>query len=235
MMSLQTASARRRWFALLADGVVITAGACMVGMALALGMHSLGLAPLGEPDTAASPVMFILAAISWLLQVSGIFVGPAIVWKLHQRRFSASAIFGAAAGFPLTAAALAIFVALSAAVDWAAAPFTTTEYAGPIALASLLVGALLVATAWLAIDAIADLAASKREHVGLDVARLVSVAGLAYAGWLFYAAVAGGGDLEGLDMLLAAAFAGGAMVVSADFVERFLAERHARSERASHA
>jgi hypothetical protein len=146
------------------DGALLMAGACAV------------LAPLAA--------LFEAAAIP--LMVVGL-LAPLLAWWLHGRRVDRTATGGAVLGY-LAGVGLALgLLGLMAlvmlaliAVGLSATGDDAGKALGQISVVVIVVGYLAVA-AWLDVDALRDLATQRREHAGLDVARLVaSVAGVAY-------------------------------------------------------
>lgn len=233
-MIAKQASDRREAVVLAGDGALVTIGACAIGMGSAMALHAWGLAPLGEPDPTSG--QFFLGLISWLLQVGGVVVGPVLVWRLHRRRITGAAIVGALVGVPVTVATVMAAAALAELFNWVASPFTDSEYAGPIALAALVVGALLVLSSWVLADAVRDLTGGEgsRQHVALDIVRVVAAVALIGAGALGWSIVAGGGDLEGFDILMAMGVLGSIVVTTAHLADRWQGAQRRSESRPAH-
>lgn len=226
-MSSDSGSTKRDVFMLAADGFLITAGTFAVMMGAAFGLDALGVAPLGEPG--GSGVDFALSTLSWLLQVGGFIVGPALAWRLRHRRFTRFAVLGAVIGFPLGGAAIMLLLAPGALFGWLGSRIASSEVAGALVYFALIVTALLLVIAWVDIDAFRDLSAGRRTHVGLDVARLiVTFAIVVFAAVEISIAVSGTGDGEVVDpavFMMAAGVSGAVVVTSAHLVERFFSSR----------
>ena len=145
------------------DGALLMAGACAV------------LAPLAA--------LFEAAAIP--LMVVGL-LAPLLAWWLHGRRVDRTATGGAVLGY-LAGVGLALgllgLMALVMLALTAVGLYDTGDDPGKVVgdrIAVIVVGYLALA-AWLDVDALRDLAAQRRAHARLDVARLVATAaGVAY-------------------------------------------------------
>ena len=212
---------RRETLMIAGDGALLTLGAFAIGMGSALALHAWGVAPLGEPDPTSG--QFFLGLISWLLQVGGLVVGPILAWRLHHRRFTGAAVLGALVGAPVTVAAVMAVAAIAQVFGWIASPFTDNEFAGPIAVAVLVVAAIIMAAAWVLADGIQDLGSGegRRQHVGLDIARLVGGVALIATGVWAWAIVGAGGDLEGFDIMMAGGVFGAIVVTTASLADRW--------------
>jgi hypothetical protein len=180
------------------DGALIMAAACAV------------LAPLA---TLLQNAFLPLMAIGIL--------APLLAWRLHGRRVDAPATTGALLGYAAGAGfALALLLVLGGIARALTAVGLPTGdngsgVGGPV-LAGVVVAAFLVLAVWLDIDALRDLFAKPREHVGLDVARIVAtVAGVAYfVGVFLWAAAAPGFDYIGAALSVGGCGAVGAAVVT---------------------
>lgn len=152
-------------------------------------MRSSDEAPAG-PTGPITPAMAgdaaLFAAITILTGPLSLIIGPAASWLLHGRRVSrATAIslaislaVGIVAGLAVVGGLLAAFGTIGAVIG----PIGGSEFTFAITLLSV-VGALFTAgLVALVVDAIRDLAPSRRRHVRLDVARLVATAVLVVEG-----------------------------------------------------
>ena len=146
------------------DGGLLMAAACAV------------LAPLG----------YLFEGVAIPLMVVGL-LAPLLVWWLHGRRVDRTATGGAVLGclagvvllFVLLMLTVLVILTLTA-VGLSATSVDAGKVLGQIQVVVIAVAYLALA-AWLDVDALRDLAAQRREHAGLDVARLVAtVAGVAY-------------------------------------------------------
>lgn len=121
----------------------------------------------------------LLSAVSVVLGPLSIVIGPGAAWLLHGRRIDAAALTGWLAG--VFAAVLVIGGVLGVAPLVLRTPGAETP--GDLATAALLAwsaGAVFAAVALtLAVAAVRDLAPGMREHVRLDIVRLVAVGVLA--------------------------------------------------------
>jgi len=146
------------------DGALLMAAACAV------------LAPLG----------YLFEGVAIPLMVVGL-LAPLLAWRLHGRRVDRTATGGAVlgylagAGLTLGLVVLTVLVILAlTAVGLSATSVDAGRVLGQIQVVVIAVAYLALA-AWLDVDALRDLAAQRRAHAGLDVARLVAtVAGVAY-------------------------------------------------------
>lgn len=209
-----SASRRREILTLAADGCLITAGAFALLTGLAFGLDAMGVAPLGEPD--GSGIDLLLSIASWLLQVSGFIVGPVLVWRLHRLQFNKRGILALVVGL-VVGGSLAMPVAmLGAFFDWLVGLFTTTDYVGAIGYLVVIILVFLAVLAWLAADAFRDLSRTRRQHVALDVARLVAMIAIAVFASVVAAMILAGKDaLEAfVFVLLAAVYGAGALAVA---------------------
>jgi len=181
----------------------------------------------------------VLAPLSTLLQ--GAFVplmaigtlAPLLAWRLHARRVDGPATIGAVVGY---VSGIAFALALLLVIGGIARALTAvglptgdngSGVGGPV-LAGIVVAAFLVLAVWLDSDALRDLFSGPREHVGLDVARLVATAaGVAYfTGVIFWASASPGFDYIGAVLSVGGCGAVGAAVVTvADVMVRRRAQR----------
>jgi len=179
------------------DGALIMAAACAV------------LAPLASLYQGAT---FPLMAIGLL--------APLLVWRLHGRRVDGPATSGAVLGY-LTGVGLALgLLALLAVVGLILMAVGLSDVMNDTDTGTRIVVGIVVATflalaVWLDVDALRDLSAKRREHVSLDVARLVATAaGAVYIGGAVAAAM-GPGDFDYAGAILSM---GGCGVVGAAVV-----------------
>ncbi len=225
-MSPESVSSKRDLALLAADGAAITAGTFAVMMGAAFGLDALGVAPLSEPG--GSGLKAVLSLLSWLLQVGGYFVGPLLAWWLHQRKFDRAGLVGLLVGFPV-GSALAVPVAMLGAVfAWIGSKLTPSEFGGGIAYAALMLLVFLAAVLWVLVDAFRDLPAARREHLALDIARIVSALAVAtFAAIVVALLVAGQDAAEAFVFVLIGAVEGAAVVTGAEIVVRLIRSRAA--------
>lgn len=213
-----TRPSRRSRAVLAGDGCLLTAGAFGLGTALSFAIDSLaGVGPAGSSTAGGAGT--VIMTVSWLIGVAGFFVGPPLAWLLHGRRVDWVAGLGAVAGYVLGGAAVYAATMLAALITWLVFLATGSERAGAISFLVVTMLAMLALVVWLAIEAARDLSQRRREHVGLDVARLlaaVSVIGFS-AGVYALTRMQGAFDPEALAFMLAAGVAGGVVVAVADF------------------
>ena len=211
--------ARRSRARLTADGCLLTAGAFALGTALSFAIDSLARA--GAAGTVAM-------TISWLVGVAGFFVGPPLAWLLHGRRIDWVASLGAVAGYVIGGAAVYAATMLAALSTWLVFLATGSEVGGAVAFLVIAMLALLALVVWLAVDAARDLSPRRREHVGLDVARLLAaVAVIGFSvGVPAVTTMQGAFDPEALAFMLAAGVAGGVVGAAADFAVVNVGRRH---------
>ena len=203
---------------LAADGCLLTAGAFGLGTALSFAIDSLaGVGPAGSGTAGGAET--VIMTVSWLIGVAGFFVGPPLAWLLHGRRVDWVASLGAVAGYVLGGAAVYAATMLAALITWLVFLATGSEVGGAIAFLVVTVAALLALIVWLAIDAARDLSPRQREHVGLDIARLLAaVAVIGFSvGVYSLTTMQGAFDPEALAFMLVAGVAGGVVVAAADF------------------
>jgi len=165
MASIKAVVTRER--ALLAgDGVLLTAA--LYGVVLG------GTALLMAPDD-ANPAAWI-QGLSLVLSLGAVIAGPIAAWVLHGRRVTWIAVLGAVIGGMLAGAVVQVVALLSWLFGLILTPLTNAEYAGPLALAAVLVAAFVALVVWLVADSWRDLRREPREHARLDVVRLVAAA-----------------------------------------------------------
>lgn len=213
---------RRDLLVLAADGCLISAGMFSLMMGAAFGLDALGVAPLGEPG--GSGLDLLLSTISWLLQIGGMFVGPAIVWALYRRRFDKGAILGAIVGFALGGAAIFPVAMFGAVVDWLVGLVTDVENAGLIGYFALVVAAFVALLVWLDVRAVRDLATA-RDNPGIAVARIVATLAVIGFSWGVTAAVVSGEGPDAAVFMLAGGLSGAIVVTMADVASRYLQQR----------
>lgn len=220
--------------ALAADGALVTAGAFCIGMGCAFALHSLGVAPLDDSVFALSGGPAILAAVSWLLQVGGLVVGPLLVWKLRDRSFNGAALFGMLMGFPVTAAIVMLVGSVTMGIDWLLSRVVDFNNLAPITLLILLSGTMIAITIWLVLDAIHDLSDKPKRHVALDFTRFIAALGVLGAAVLLVVSFITIKNIEGVDFLLVGAVMGAVVVTTADYTQHFFEQRRSAST-SSHA
>ncbi|TFB52563.1 hypothetical protein [Cryobacterium tagatosivorans] len=198
-----------------ADGCLLTAGAFALGTAASFALDSAAGWNAG------------VATISWIIGVAGFFVGPVLAWLLHRRRVGWLATLGAVAGYVLGGGAVYAATLLAALVTWLVRLATGSDMAGALAYFVAVMAALFALVVWLVVDAVRDLSATRRHHVGLDIARIL--AALAVIGFtvgvVVLTTMGSGFDPEALAFMLAGALSGGVVVAAADFAVRNVATR----------
>ena len=179
------------------DGALIMAAACAV------------LAPL---SSLAEGATFPLMAVGLL--------APLLAWRLHGRAVDGpatiGAVFGYMAGIVFALALLMAFALIGLLLSVLGMPsITDGSGAGSPIYTGIVAAALAVLAVWLDVDALRDLS-SKREHVWLDVTRIVATAAcVAYVvGVYVYAAAQPGFDYVGAILSIGGCGAVGAAVVS---------------------
>jgi len=220
-MSNESTGSRRERLTLAADGLLLTAGAFGVFAGASFVLVSVaGGVPLGEDPARAltAPLQFI----SWLLTVIGFALGPIVTWLLYRRRFTWRAVLGGVFGSWAGGLVVWAIAMLVAGVTFLVKAVTGSEYGGAIGMLVLIVLAVIMLIAWLVVDAVRDLSASRRAHVGLDVGRLVTTLGvLAFgAGTGYVMQTSGNADPEAGVFMLMAGILGATAVFAADFAER---------------
>ena len=146
------------------DGALLMAATCAV---------------LAPPASLSEVAAFPLMAVGLL--------APLLVWWLHGRKVDRTATLGAVIGYPAgvgLALGLVVLTVLAILILTGFGLSATADDAGKL-LGQIQVVVIAVAflalAAWLDVDALRDLAAQRRAHVWLDIARLVAtVAGVAY-------------------------------------------------------
>lgn len=209
------------------DAGLITAGTFGLFTGLSLAIFSLGgLTPLGTPPK--TPLEMSLMAAVAILSLAGTVVGPALTWVLHGRRIDRTAVLSAMAGYFVGGIVGGItFMLLVAVASLAAKPFTSWEFAGPVAAAAIVAVAMLAFVVWLDVGAVRDLSPSRREHVRLDVARLVSTTVIVVFAAVVALAMRSDPENEaGAFILAAGVFAGAGMAVT-DWIVKHLERRKA--------
>ena len=168
-----------------------------------------------------APLALLAEAGAIPLMVVGL-LAPLLAWWLHGRRVdrtaTGGAIVGYLAGMGLTMGLVALTVVvilILTAVGLSATSVDAGRLLGQIQIVVIAVAYLALA-AWLDVDALRDLSATRREHVGLDVARLVAtVAGVAYlVGLVVWATGHPQFDYIGMILLLGGCGIVGAAVVT---------------------
>lgn len=215
----------RRRMELACDTCLLTAGAFGLLTALSFAVFSLaGLSPLGA--TPESGWEMLLMAVVWILGVSGMIVGPVLTWILHGRRIDRTAVLSALAGFFLGGNVIwVVFMLVAAAAGLLMKPFTSWEFAGPVAGAAFVAAALVALTVWLDVDAVRDFSPSRREHLRLDVARLAStVVIVVFAAVVILTMRTNPENEAGAFILAAGVFAGAGMAVT-DWIVRYIEQR----------
>ena len=132
----------------------------------------------GNSATIAGDACLFTAATFCLLAVAGgplaLIIGPAAAWLLHGRRLDRPA--AVSGGFGLVAGVVAVggFFVVLPLLARAVEPPGWSEFAIPVALLAVAGAVFLAVVVGLDVDGIRDLSPSRRHHVRLDIARLVS-------------------------------------------------------------
>jgi len=217
-MSSEVLLAKRDHALLIGDGLIFTTATSAAAIGISLGLWALA----GSPS---SNVFWALTNV--VLMFGGGIAGVLAAWFLHGRRITGAAALGAAAGVVVGQLMIPLIAGLSFLMEFPMKLFTAWEFAGPVAMLSIVSVAFLALFVWLLIDAGRDLAPSRRGHVRLDVARIAAaIVFAAYSGVVLALAMAQpGGEMgEAIIFALAAGVVGGAMVAGADaatvFIER---------------
>lgn len=167
-MPSEDRSARRREFAELAgDGFLLTAGTVTVGLALSYGLAMWFGGTAFEFGTAF--VMFASGA-----------AGVATAWLLHGRRINGVAIAGGIAGWLAGALVIPLAAATSFLLGLPLRLVTENEAAGPLAVLVLISIGVVALIVWLLVDAVRDMARTRRAHFRLDVARVAATVAFAF-------------------------------------------------------
>ena len=146
------------------DGGLFTAG--VVG--IVVGLNAIG---------AWTPTVVGFAAV---------LLAPLLAWYLHGRHVGGMATLGAVLGF--IAGIVALFAVLGVGVLFG---MSNTHIPAAVWVGLGILGAVcLVAIVWLDVDALRDLSSRRREHLWLDILRLLATAiYVAFvAGWTVWAA-----------------------------------------------
>lgn len=213
-MASERSATRRERFELAGDAALITAATLAVLTSIVL------LISAGVGDREVPVAIQIASAVAALL---GGVAGPAAAWLMHRRRIGLPAVLGALVGAPVSGVAFGFFVAFSAVLGWAISPINDADYAGPLAAAVLVAVALVAVVVWLVIDAARDYASSRREHVPLDIVRILSMFIVAsYSSVIIFLAFgeAGGEIIEAIAFMLMGAVTGASVVTIADIATR---------------
>lgn len=215
-----------RWrMELACDACLLTAGAFGLLTALSYALFALaGLSPLGT--TPESGWEMILMAVIGILGLFGMIVGPILTWILHERRINRTAVLSALAGFFLGGSVLwIVFMLVVAVADFLMKPFTSWEFAGPVASAALVAAVVVALIVWLDVDAVRDFSSLHRKHLRLDVARLVSTAVIVVFATMVSLSMRTNPENEaGAFILAAGVFAGVGMAVT-DWIVRYMEQR----------
>jgi hypothetical protein len=116
----------------------------------------------------------VISAATVALGPLSLIVGPAAAWYLHGRRIDGAAamsgLLGLVGGVVSVGGLYAVLVALSGGF---AQPGESEDFTGGLILLGVASAVLLAVLIVLDIGAVRDLRASRREHVRLDIVRLV--------------------------------------------------------------
>lgn len=165
-MSSEATLGKREHGLLIGDGFLLTAGLMSVGVTLMFGVMAL-------PGVVEGPTLLTSAGSSLILLASGVG-GVVATWLLHGRRIDVAAVVGGLIGPAAGGLLVPLAAGLSFLLGYPAKLVSSSEFAGPVAMLVLVSIGLLVLTVWLLIDGLRDLAPAKREHSGLDIARIAA-------------------------------------------------------------
>jgi hypothetical protein len=210
-MSSEVSLTKRDRALLIGDGFALTATTFAASIAVGLGLWVL----LGSPGSSA-----FFALTNVVLMFAGGAGGIVATWLLHGRRITAAAVIGAIAGAAAGGLAVPLVAALSYLVGLPLSLMTTWEFAGPVATLGIVSLAFVALFVWLVVDAVRDLGPARREHVRLDIARIVAAVLFAiYVGVVLVQAFAQpGAEMgEAIIFALAAGPSGAMAVAGADF------------------
>ncbi len=217
MASLKAIVTRER-AALAGDACLVTAAA----FGVVTGVTGLVVAPEVEPAEG----MEWASALAAVLSLATAVAGPVVAWLLHGRRLTWIAVLGGVIGGGLAGGVVMAVSLVAMLFGLVASFFTDSEFAGPLIVLGLVAAAFLALVGWLVVDAVRDLAPSRRDHTRIDVVRLVSALVLA----IFAAGVAvwtanhpGDESLEALIFAMAAGVFGLLVVAGAETVTTLMA------------
>ncbi|HWS57357.1 MAG TPA: hypothetical protein VN257_02370, partial [Actinotalea sp.] len=160
----------RERVALAGDGVLLTAAL----FGAITGATALLLLPDGQTSTGAE----WLAGLSAVLSLGVAIAGPALVWLMYGRRITWVAVLGALLGGFAAGGLFMAFTLVAGALGWLVSSVVDNELAGLIALVVIIGVAFVAVVVWLGVDAVRDLAPARREHLRIDVVRIVSAVAL---------------------------------------------------------
>jgi len=117
--------------------------------------------------------------LSWVGMVA-LLLTPPLAWWLHGRHFDLTATLGAVLG------CMVVGIVAFLAVNLLGGLFGLSQGNLPWVVVAVIVAAYLAVAAGLVVDALRDLSPQRREHVGLDIARLLAtLAFVAFiVGWI---------------------------------------------------
>jgi len=218
-MSAQTPVSKREHALLIGDGLLLTATTSGIALGLLLTVFE-GVGAPGPSLAWEIANMVLLAA--------GAIAGVVGTWWLHGRRITGTAVLGGLVGGALSGVFMPVIVLLAWVLGFVAAPFTTSEFAGPLAAAGLFGCAFLALTAWLLADAARDLSPTRRAHARLDYIRIGAAVALLLSAALVVVLALRPGQGETMEAIAFALIAGvgGALIVAgADAATELAARR----------
>lgn len=121
--------------------------------------------------------LFTGAAFCLLAVIAGplaVIIGPAAAWLLHGRRLDRAAMLSGGIGLAIAIIVVGGLLVLASLVASAIGPVGGWDFAGPVALLAIVSAVFLAVVVRLDIDSIRDLFTARRQHIRLDIARLVS-------------------------------------------------------------
>lgn len=219
---------RSEVLALVADGCVITAGTWAFLAGIAFGLDALGVAPMGEPT--GSGAELVLSTISWLLQVSGMVIGPVLAWRLHGNRLDGRGLLLLVVGFIGSVVLVAPVVMFGSLLDWGVGLITDRPYVGAIIYAVLLVAVFLAVIVWRDLVAARTLSTSTGRDRTLRIVVLLSSAAIVVFGGIVAAMMLAGREAFEAFAFVLLAGATGAGVMGAASIARYLMSRPRRTD-----
>ena len=135
-------------------------------------------APKGNPATLVGDAgLFTAAAFCVLVIVAvplAVIVGPAAAWLLHRRRLDRAAIGSGVIGIGVGGVIVGGLFMLVALVARAIGPAGDSEFTVPLTLLAIAGTLFLALLVGLDIDSLRDLWPARRQHLRLDIARLIA-------------------------------------------------------------
>lgn len=162
-MSPETSLTKRDHALLIGDGFMLTAATMAMAIGITLGLY----VAAGSPGDTV-----YWALLNVTLMAAGGIAGVIAAWMLHGRRITGAASVGGLLGVVASSVVMPAFVFVAYLLGLLASIFTAWEFAGPLAAAVVFGAAAVALMVWLLVDAMRDLAPSRRTHFRLDLARI---------------------------------------------------------------